>query len=159
MIHDSLDRFQLYNASPLWNQIIKFIDGLDDGTQDGQYDIPGVKDAFARVMTYDTKDAAEGILEAHDRFVDVHLSLDGAEGIEVFERDELEEKESYNQESDATFYKEPVQAGVLICNYPGRFSLFWPWDAHRTQVRMKDAEDTCKKAVLKIPLSALRPTT
>lgn len=159
MIHDSLDRFRLYNAGPVWDHILNFIDGIDDQTKDGMYEIKNVKDAYARVMTYETKAPQDGILETHDRFVDVHMSLEGSEGIEVFERDELEEKDAYNSENDATFYHSPTNPGVLIYNYPGRFSLFWPWDAHRTQVRMTGAEGAVKKLVIKIPLTALKPAS
>lgn len=86
-------------------------------------------------------------LEAHRRFIDIHVPLSGPERfgwspVEVLSPDE----NGYDEENDIIFYKDEPQ--IVFDIYPGQFAIFFPDDAHAPIV----GEGTLRKLCIKIPV-------
>ena len=97
--------------------------------------------------------------EAHRRYLDIQLVLDGEEsiGVAVDSRDEnitgvLEE---YSQERDIIFYRN-VKRENMIDLYPGDFAIFFPEDIHRPRCTVGGAPGRAKKAIVKMKLDLIR---
>ena len=102
------------------------------------------------VISYDTSFRKEFRIESHDRYIDIHSSLTGIEGIDIFERDELAVLETYNKDKDVVFYKETVLPNVSINNKEGYFSMIYPKEAHRPKISVNQRCERVKKFVIKI---------
>jgi len=91
--------------------------------------------------------ADDQLLEAHRRYIDVHLPLDRKEIIGILSVENChQEKTQYNEEKDcAFFYDKP---SIFICLSPGDFLIVYPEDAHAPLI----GEGKIRKAVAKIKL-------
>lgn len=91
------------------------------------------------------KKRRETFLEAHRRYIDVHICFDGIEeiGWRALESCVKIDK-NYNDEKDfITFGDEPESWCTL---HPNSFAIFFPEDAHAPMV----SEGVVKKAVVKV---------
>ena len=149
MIYTRLGNLKDFFHEEDYPGISGFLKGIREDMEDGEYPICGEK-AFARVMTYSTIPAEEAKIEAHDRYIDVQFALKGAEGISVFDRESLKEKEPYDSERDIIFFE---TKGTGACAHtdsiPGYCTILFPEDAHRPQERIRDTREV-KKAVIKL---------
>jgi YhcH/YjgK/YiaL family protein len=85
--------------------------------------------------------------------MDIQFSLDGAEGIDVFQHAGSGRAGPYDSGSDTEFYGNDLVLLASTVNLPGRFTLLFPHDLHRPQVRVANAARV-KKAVVKLRLDA-----
>ncbi len=153
MIHDSLKNYSKYPYSAIWKEAFSFIDSLNEKSEEKRYELD--HGMFAIVMSYSTKERDENtILESHETYVDIQVTLEGSEVIEYFYRDYLQIKTPYNDTTDAQFYHYPDGPKAIIENQVGFFTALWPEDAHMTQLRSKGYERV-KKVVVKVPLKLL----
>ncbi|MDO5409385.1 MAG: YhcH/YjgK/YiaL family protein [Lachnospiraceae bacterium] len=125
---------------------LDFIEKQDySGVVPGKNVLSG-EDVYINCFSYDTMESSEGFFEAHDKYLDVHVVLEGKERIETADRSLLEEFES-DPETDYTGYHGVAEA---VCTMkPGDFLVVFPEDAHK--VKVKD-ETSChvNKAVFKV---------
>jgi YhcH/YjgK/YiaL family protein len=149
MIFDKLENLKKYLTADDYKKIKCFLDTVSPDMPEGFYPIDG-DHIFAKVMSYETKSSEHCAIEAHNKYIDIHSTLYGAELIDVFPRAQLTVEKPYNEKDDAEFY---VCEGALIHartnNYPGYFSLIFPYEAHRPKGRVEDIE-TVKKFVIKL---------
>lgn len=109
---------------------------------------------YAKVMSYDTKEKNLCEIEAHNRYIDIQSTIIGAEGIEIYQRNSLLEKISYNDIDDVAFYSENDTLPYAVnTNIPGYFSMIGPEEAHRPQIRVMGYEKFVKKFVIKMEVS------
>jgi len=149
MIFDKVDNLSLYLPDKLVEPIFSCLRKIDEKTPDGIIDIDG-KDVYLRVMSYPTS-LRECPIEAHNKYVDIQSVLVGAEGIEVFDRSQLDIKTQYDDRSDVAFFHETEKQPIQIVNvYPGFFALLFPHEAHRPQIAVNDIPVDIKKYVIKI---------
>ena len=87
-------------------------------------------DVYATRFTYETVPAEETFFEAHRNFLDIHIMVDGSEGVEIapqslteFDRVEANDFYAYRGEGD---YK--------LALSPGDFLVVFPNDAHRIKM-------------------------
>jgi YhcH/YjgK/YiaL family protein len=150
MIHDSLSNWTLYFNSDPWQRAFEYLCGLSSKSDDSARVSLQGDDIYAMIMSYQTCRPGESVLETHDEYVDIQMSLMNSEAIHWFPRQVLQVKEPYNPELDRTFYHRPDTAPVRICNFPGFFTLLHPDDAHMPKLMTADAPELVKKVVVKV---------
>jgi YhcH/YjgK/YiaL family protein len=148
MIFDANQRLPAYGSGSLWEDICRIVTGMGASHPEGEFSIHG-KDAFYRVMSYPTKPVEECRIEGHREYIDIQFSLDGAEGIDVFSSSGARSVGPYDENNDVEFYGNALVPLASTVNLPGYFTLLFPHDQHRPQMRAANAESV-KKAVVKL---------
>ena len=99
-------------------------------------------------FTYETIADEESFFEAHERFADIHLMLEGCERVEIAPPRTLERFDSQPQ-NDFYAYRGQGQQKLLLS--PGQFLVVFPEDAHKIKM-LVDTPETVTKAVFKVKL-------
>jgi YhcH/YjgK/YiaL family protein len=95
-----------------------------------------------------TNPIAAGDFEAHRKYLDVQILLDGAETIALADLDELSCSEEYDSAKDRGMF---AGEGVTIGIRPGMFYVCFPHDAHKACGHL-DTPTSFRKAVIKLRL-------
>ena len=106
--------------------------------------IPG--EVWCTKFSYETIRDEESFFEAHEKFLDIHLMLDGSERVEVAPPDTLEQFQSV-PEND--FYAYRGEGHYKMVLSPGDFLVVFPADAHKIKMQV-DGPCSVTKAVFKI---------
>ena len=94
--------------------------------------------------------------EAHKKYLDVQLVLDGEESIGVaIDNHQNKVLSEYNEEKDIIFY-EDAQKENMINLFPGDFAIFFPEDIHRPRCVVYGGSGRSKKAIVKMKLHLLK---
>lgn len=99
----------------------------------------------AIISEYETKEVNENEFEAHRKFIDIQYVLHGTEKVCCLPLDQLQERISYMEESDAAFYtsdRKPVE--MEIGN--GSFAIYYPQDGHMPQLCIEEPVNVKKKS-------------
>lgn len=113
----------------------------------GTYEIQG-QDVFASVQEYTTKDEKEKKWEAHEKYIDIQLIIEGHEIMGYAPVNCLEVNEDFRPEKDLIFYKETEQ-GSNIKFSEGDFAIFFPEDGHKPGCALGEPSKV-KKVVVKV---------
>lgn len=106
---------------------------------------------FALEQAYVAKPAASGKWEAHERFIDVQVVVEGRELMGVVEVSRLTLTEDYRAERDLMFYA-PLEGGSTLRVAAGEAAVFFPADGHMPS--LADGEPALvRKTVVKVPVS------
>ena len=111
----------------------------------GRYAIDGER-IYAIVQEYDTKPLAEGMLEVHQRYIDIQYLVAGEELIGYAPLTGQTEHVPYDSAKDIAFLEgaaEPIRV------QQGQFAIFFPHDAHMPG-RTTGAPAHVRKAVIKV---------
>lgn len=155
MIYDRLENTASYFSSEAWNRAIEYVRTAPADLEDGVYPLIG-NDVVARVMSYSTKHFQETVLESHKKYVDLQVLLAGREFGEVSSASEMSIRTPYSEEQDVAFYfPDSLGCYCRMTLEPGRFAVFFPQDAHRTQLRVDNTAELVKKVVVKIAVQAI----
>ena len=138
---------------PVWSAAFRWIEEHAENAEDGWFEL-GVGGVRIGVMSYHTKARVEALYEAHRKVIDVQYTMEGAEGIEYTPTCTLEPLEAYDAEMDVQFYQTPARSEGRVDNLPGRFTVFFPEDAHLPQLVVPGCTSV-RKLVVKIPLNAV----
>ena len=149
MIIDTVKNISQYTAlHPDLPKVIQQIAAMDPLTaESGRYDVPG-SEAFFMIQKYETRDVAEGVWEAHRKFIDVQYVVSGNELIGYKEISGLRESVAYSEESDAAFLE---GAGDFLVMSEGMFMILYPQDAHMPGITI-DVSESVIKIVAKLPV-------
>ena len=90
------------------------------------------------------------LFEAHEKYVDIHLTLSGEEWYGYAPINNLTRASDYDAANDQVWYK---GEGVYFRIPVGQFALFFPEDAHKPCISFKEP-DLIKKLVVKIKLGS-----
>ena len=101
-----------------------------------------------RFGDYDTKPKEEIPFEAHRKYWDLQLVLEGAESIGCAPVEELLQKTPYDEENDIAFYEGSGQELKLTRGYA---ILLAPWDGHRPGADLESSRSHIRKIVVKLP--------
>ncbi|MFR3272854.1 MAG: YhcH/YjgK/YiaL family protein [Slackia sp.] len=101
---------------------------------------------FVNACSYDTRVFEDCRFEAHRRYIDVQMVLEGQERIDVQFVDALE-AEPFDEEADNMFLDGAAAASVVMT--PGTFVACFPEDAHKPGIAVNGSEPV-KKAVFKV---------
>ncbi|MCH1959966.1 MULTISPECIES: YhcH/YjgK/YiaL family protein [Romboutsia] len=111
----------------------------------GTYTIDG-KDIFVNIVEYETYEKEERFWEAHKKYIDIHLMIDGCERIDLNFIEQLTQKD-YEEESD--FLPLEGENNGYVELRKGNFLICYPEDAHMTAIKVNEKEYV-KKAIFKI---------
>ena len=111
----------------------------------GSYEIED-KDIFVNIVEYETCEKEGRFWEAHKKYIDVHLMLDGYERIDINFIENLEQKE-YEEEGD--FLPLEGEHNSYVELRKGDFLVCYPEDAHMTAIKVNEKENI-KKAIFKV---------
>lgn len=155
MIVDHISHWRRYGLGEAWDKAFGFLESLSADAGEKMYPIDG-DGLFGRVMSYETKEegAPDAVLEAHRRFADIQMVLEGAERIAVYPARELEIREPHDAQRDVAFfhYRAPARWQVGLAS--GDFAFLLPQDAHMPQLRA-GAAGRVKKVVVKVAMDRL----
>jgi len=155
MIYDSISRAASYfKGNATWEKVFAFVGSLPADVKTGRTEIDG-SDVYANVSTYEPVSDADGVFEAHKKYIDIQIILEGCEKIYSCSTEGLVAKTEYNTEKDFLLYETPDSPAAELPMKPGYFAMFYPHDAHKPCIRCCGACATIKKVVVKINASLL----
>lgn len=112
----------------------------------GKYEFDG---GFFMVQKGDTKPMAEGTFEAHRKYVDVQIVLEGSEEIAWADLEDLREDGEYDGGKDKAAYTGSEENVMKIT--AGMCYIAFPHDGHKA-VRHTAEQQTYTKIVMKLPV-------
>ncbi|MGE0079476.1 MAG: YhcH/YjgK/YiaL family protein [Bacteroidales bacterium] len=145
MIVAPLNEFGTYvNLHPLFERVEQALITLDFSKPGEKIYIDGEK-LIAIPSFNKTKTKEEAALEAHNRYIDIQICLQGEETMGWKNREECDSpKGEFNEEKDIIFYNDsPLNYIKVPANY---FAIFFPNDAHAPLI----GEGMIKKVVFKV---------
>ena len=113
----------------------------------GKYVVDG-DNIFYMVQEYETR-VGGGLSEAHDKYIDIQLIVEGTEIIGVTQRDMAGAPVEQNPDSDYCLYDCDTQRLTLSA---GDFAVFFPNDVHMPGVSATDVPTLVKKVVVKVKI-------
>ncbi len=131
MIFDSVENIESYGgASDAIAKAVQFVMEFDGSRPDGKYPIDG-DTIFALVQTVETAGHDGKVFEAHRKFLDVHIVLEGQEkqDVALMDHAEAEMVQEYSEQNDAMLFKTEDFSTVIL--KPRMFAVYGPSDGHR----------------------------
>jgi len=146
MILDSLKSAPIYfNLNSRFKEAFDFIEKNDlEGMEPGTYLLDG-ENLYMTIAEFDGKQPESAKLEAHRKYIDIQLVLQGQEtmGWSTIENCK-NESDPYNSEKDIVFFTEKPTAYVSV--HPKEFVVFFPEDGHAPGI----SNNRIKKVVVKV---------
>ena len=115
---------------------------------DGKHPVVGSDIVFVQVSHYETKAVDEAKFEAHKKYIDIQMVIDGTEGCYYLPVEGLAEDGPFIPDRDVGFYKGrdticfPLEAGM--------FAVFFPQDAHKPSCDFEGKKSKNHKVIFKI---------
>ena len=103
-------------------------------------------DVYATRFTYETVPEEESFFEAHKKYLDIHIMVEGSEGVEIAPPAELAE---FDRVEANDFYAYRGLAHHKLTLSPGEFLVVFPNDAHRIKMCLEQPE-TVSRVVFKV---------
>ena len=149
MILDLLANSTVYEKlHPGFNSAFYFLRKTDLATiSEGRHAIDGDR-IYAIVQAYDTKPLSEGLLEVHQRYIDIQFLITGDELIGYAPLADQVIRTPYDTEKDIAFLE---GAADPIRVQQGQFAIFFPHDAHMPS-RTAGEPAHVRKVVIKVAL-------
>ena len=101
-------------------------------------------------FTYETIPQEESFFEAHRRYLDIHIMVEGEERVVMNRPEDLKLTDAQEGNDFYAYQGESWHSTVLK---PGEFLVVFPGDAHRIKVQV-DGPKTVSKAVFKVCIDA-----
>jgi YhcH/YjgK/YiaL family protein len=130
MIIDHLSNAKKYfSLHPHFEKAFGFLTGNDlSRLEERKYEVDG-SDVYATFMVRQGLAPEAAKHEAHDRYIDIQVCVDGKETFGWSHRADCENvKEEYNPQKDVIFYADNPSTYVGIKS--GQFAIFFPEDVH-----------------------------
>lgn len=146
MITDKIENVHMYREIP--SEVKDFLKNLISTAEAGKVILND--NVYANVEKYLTKNVNNAKFEAHEKYIDIQVLLEGDEYIYFTDKSKLTVKEPYDNSRDIVFYGEDV------ANYPkikldgSNFVMLFPHEAHAPQVCVNNNNSEVKKVVVKI---------
>jgi len=155
MIFDTIKNVGAYAATiPHFEAIRDFLAGDIAALPDGRHEIDGDR-VFATISSYGTKRLEDGVFEAHRRYADIQILLEGEEGCGVIPgADWVKENVPYDETRDIRFLTTPPDFARFTLS-PGLFAFFAPSDAHMPGIAI-GAMHRVRKCVIKVAVDGNR---
>lgn len=154
MVIDRLERLERYLPRPRFAEALGYLRSINAQTQEGERKFLG-DELFVRVFRCDTRDAPADLVEAHRRYIDVQLVLEGLEVIEWHPIEGLNVSAAYDNEKDVEFFNRLAVGMQPLLMQPGYFAIFYPQDGHLPQLHATGTVSNIKKAVMKVSVELL----
>jgi len=150
MIFDRLDKLNSYKGiSKNLDTAIDYLVKNDAGKlPEGKHPVDGDR-VIVQVMSYETKDPAAGKYEAHRKYIDIQLVLDGKESCWATSLENLQPSEPFIEDRDLGFYKNAAVPEAFLPLTPDVFAIFFPHDAHKPSCDF-EGKRRLRKVVVKV---------
>lgn len=148
MIVDTLSNLKKYEkVHPSFGQAVQFLEQFDkEKYPAGKYEIDG-KNVYAAVSSYIPKNKEVPAFEAHNKYIDIQVMIEGSEWQWYANRDAVKESVPYNEEKDAAFHSFDG-TGTKVDLKKGMFAIYFPEDAHLPGAENGTGEE-CLKVIVK----------
>ncbi|MDO4299047.1 MAG: YhcH/YjgK/YiaL family protein [Lachnospiraceae bacterium] len=148
MIIDQLDNILFYEKMlpNLANGMAKVTE-LGAAPEVGRYEFEG---GYLMVQKGETKPLDEGTFEAHRKYIDVQILLEGCEEVAWKPLSELTSVIPYDEAKDAERFDGTKENTMLISG--GMFYAAYPKDGHKPVSHSKE-KHTFTKIVMKLPVA------
>ena len=103
-------------------------------------------DLYVTRFTYETIPDDESFFEAHLRYLDIHIMVDGSERVEIAPPETLT---SFERNEANDFYAYRGEGRYKLTLSPGDFLVVFPNDAHKIKMCVNTVE-TVTKVVFKV---------
>lgn len=146
MIVDSLAKLDFYAPiNERFTRALAYLRGVDlKALPEGKYEIDG-DEIYMMISERDLKTKADAAMEAHDRYIDIQVVVDGHEGFGWKYREECTApRGEMNTVKDIIFYDDVPSTYFEL--KAGEAAIFFPDDAHAPLV----GEGHVKKCVIKV---------
>jgi YhcH/YjgK/YiaL family protein len=148
MIYDRFESLGLYcPPGTRLHRALVYARDVARAVADGRIDIDGDR-LYASVATYETGSREERRFEAHRKYIDVQVLLEGEEIIDVSLEKDLPTLDAYDENRDVMFLKPPQHVASLVMK-PGCFGVFYPHDIHRPGCHLLE-KCRVRKIVMKV---------
>ena len=139
---------KIKELSPVAYDFVKKL--LAEDVSNGTHDL--ADGVFANVMTYETKKRCNTFFEAHKKYIDIQIMLDGSEIISVESVEDMHKYECVQPfgDGDTELYAVNSDCVDYVLN-KGDFVILYPEDAHMPCICIEEPK-TVKKAVIKVPV-------
>lgn len=146
MIIDKLDNILLYE--PLLKNLNKGMEAVKafSSMEVGRYEFDG---GFFLVQKGTTKPLEEGTFEAHSKYVDVQIIIEGSEEVAWSDISDLTTAIEYDKEKDVQRLTGSLDHVIKVS--AGMFYAAFPHDGHKAVSHTKDPQNFVK-IVMKLPV-------
>lgn len=157
MIFDKLENLENYRGvHPRFDRALPFLLELIANNADtGRHEILDADlagEVWGNMLAFEAQPVGEGtLMEAHRRFIDVQIVLEGAE--QMFVPTDLAPtvKTPYNEASDVEFYRLPPMESLTRLYVPaGYFAIFFAGELHAPSNSVTDEPTPMRKLVGKV---------
>jgi biofilm protein TabA len=150
MILDKLSKLGTYSGiSANMNTAIEYLLSNDIRIlSDGSYPIEG-DNVIVNVMSYETKKVAAAAFEAHRKYIDIQILIQGEELCYYSPLQDLVASSPFDEQKDIGFYT--GHDGVFFPLTLDNFAIFFPHDAHMPSCEFH-GKDKIRKVVIKIAI-------
>ena len=121
---------------------------LSDGAEDGRIVVDGDR-LFINVQSYQSKTENNCAFEAHKRYIDIQLILEGEEIIGFESADELEVTKEYDPDGDYMLFALNGRYDKVRVK-AGEFAIIFPEEPHAPAIAADDRPMPIRKAVVKV---------
>ncbi len=146
MIIDKYSNLLFY--SPMIENLEKGMEAIQklENLEVGRYEFEG---GFYMVQKGTTNPMWEGTFEAHRKYVDIQIMVEGSEDVAWEELSDLKEETAYDEEKDAARYLGDTHHTMSIT--AGMCYIAFPHDGHKP-IRHIEQEQSYTKIVMKLPV-------
>ncbi len=142
MIFDTISNRDCYSELPEIHRALVFLASLTPDTlPQGWVNIAGEQIRCA-VQNPVTKPIEACRFEAHRRYIDIHYTVSGVEGIALRNTEDLVIEEKYRKDADVSFHTGEHHSITFI--HPGEFLVCFPQDAHKVGIMSLEPEQVTK---------------
>ena len=115
--------------------------------QDGRHEIDA--STYMLIQSYETRDPADVLFEAHRNYIDIQLVLEGKELMGWASVNSLDSEGGYSKDKDVEMFRGDSPAAVVL--EAGWFVVFMPEDAHQPCCQW-GKPSLVRKVVVKVPV-------
>ena len=148
MIIDDIKNIRKYTNIPL--EAAEFLELVNSDVFTGHYDLSD--NVYVNVDEYETKTVENCKFEAHKKYIDIQMLIEGEEELDIMPAEDLKISEQYDEERDIMFFENSHKTPDRIQLKPYKFVLIYPHEAHRPQMNSGSESKKVMKAVAKILL-------
>ena len=150
MIYDDIVNISKYPQIDM--KVAEFVGGLTPNNPLGRVYLSDDGLTYANIDEYTTKKHPDCRLEAHKKYIDIQLLLEGVEELDYVGVEGLAVCEEYDAARDVMFFSPCEHVLNKVVLRPGKFVLLYPHEAHQPQMAYKNEPSYVKKVVIKIPV-------
>lgn len=114
----------------------------------GKNEIDGDIVYFNQPAEPKTKDAKEGFLEGHKKYIDIHVVIEGEERIGYVPNSKVKVTKEYDEAGDYEIYGGEVETFFELNSE--RFLICFPGEPHMALIEGKNGAQTIKKVIFKV---------